>query len=79
MQKRVAVIVFSREQKYIQILNWNRETQTVTFRDTKDNFIDNTVPPKTAKLRIKNNLVILGDCTFNRQYLKKIKNADKVS
>lgn len=71
-------MVFTRQQRYIQILNWDRSNNSITYREAKDRYVDNTLTPKTEKLSIVYNRVFVGSVSFNRKYLKTIKDANKI-
>jgi hypothetical protein len=65
-------MVFTRQQKYIQILNWDRETNSITFREAAERYVNNTSTPKTEKISIRYNRVITASGhIFHRKFLKK--------
>lgn len=78
MQRRDPVLVRLREQKYILILNWNKENNTITYKDGKY-YVDYTSSPKTSAIKIHHNLVIVGNKSFNRRYLKQVGHVNKIS
>ena len=78
MQQRNFVQVFTHQLQYILILNWDRQSNTITYLKDKY-FVSMSSPATTTKLKIHNNKIIIGDLSFKRSYLKNIKNVNKIS
>ena len=73
-------MVFTKQLKYIQILNWDRKNNSITFREAANRYVDNTTTPKTEEISIRYNRVITASGTsFHRKFLNQIKNnVDKI-
>lgn len=78
MQRRNPVLARLREQKYILILNWNKEENTITYKDGSGRFVNYASEPKTASIKIHHNLVIVGNKSFSRRYLKTLSHVNKI-
>lgn len=78
MQKRNFVQVFTHQLQYILILNWDRQSNTITYLKDKY-FVSMSSPVKVSKVKVHNNKIIIGDLSFKRSYLKNIKNVNKIS
>lgn len=73
-------MVFTRQQKYIQILNWNRDNNSITFREAAERYVNNTSNPKTETISVKYNRVFTASgISFNRKFLNKIKDVNLFS